>query len=121
MIVTSLTAKNLIVVFASHLLALAPKPTIYIISSAPKYIFANSVAAGAIYRFSEIDPVIVQPLAYRVDRQQSVNVLRAFLDTKDAKLEEERAWLQEMGFDCVLSNTAFLGWCVARLPHTPQL
>ena len=49
--------------FASHLLALTPKPTIYIISSAPKYVFADSVAAGAIYRFSEIDPVIVQPLA----------------------------------------------------------
>ena len=54
---------------------------------------------------------------YRVDRQKSVDVLRAFLDTKDAKLEEERAWLEEMGVDCVLSDAAFLGWCVACLQH----
>ncbi|KAF7968808.1 hypothetical protein HWV62_29284 [Athelia sp. TMB] len=107
--------------FASHLLALAPKPTVYLISSAPKYVFADSVAAGAVYRFSEIDPVIVQPLAYRVDRQKSVDVLRAFLDTKDAKLEEERAWLQEMGVDCVLSDAAFLGCLAANAARIPSI
>ncbi|KAF7966038.1 hypothetical protein HWV62_40441 [Athelia sp. TMB] len=107
--------------FASHLLALAPKPTIYLISSAPKYVFADSVAAGAVYRFSEIDPVIVQPLAYRVDRQKSVEVLRAFLGAKDAKLEEERAWLQEMGVDCVLSDAAFLGCLAANAARIPSI
>ncbi|KAF7969792.1 hypothetical protein HWV62_25965 [Athelia sp. TMB] len=51
----------------------------------------------------------------------SVGVLRAFLDTKDAKLEEERAWLQEMGVDCVLSETTFLGCCKRRAhPEHPH-
>ena len=53
--------------FASHLLNLsdAERPvTIYIVSSAPQHVFAQSIACGARYRHAEIDPVIVQPLAY---------------------------------------------------------
>lgn len=49
--------------FACHLLSLNPKPTIHIVSSAPKYVFSDSVALGALYRSANIDPVIVQPLA----------------------------------------------------------
>jgi len=49
--------------FASHLLSLTPPPTIYIVSSAPKHVFSDSIAMGALYRFAVIDPVIVQPLA----------------------------------------------------------
>lgn len=49
--------------FASHLLSLDPQPTVHIISSAPKHVFADSIALGALYRYAEIDPVIVQPLA----------------------------------------------------------
>jgi hypothetical protein len=49
--------------FASHLLSLTPQPTIYIVSSAPKHVFSDSVALGAHYKHSEIDPVVVQPLA----------------------------------------------------------
>lgn len=47
---------------------------------------------------------------YRVDRQKSVDVLKAFLEKKDVKLEEERRWLTEIKADCVLSDAAFLGW-----------
>jgi hypothetical protein len=48
-----------------HLLSLDTPSTIriHIISSAPKHVFAESIALGAIYRYAEIDPVIVQPLA----------------------------------------------------------
>lgn len=48
--------------------------------------------------------------SYRVDRQKSVDVLKAFLDKKDTKLKEEQAWLVEAKVDCVLSDAAFLGW-----------
>jgi hypothetical protein len=51
--------------FARHLLSVdeANRPVIYIVSSAPEHVFADSIACGARYRFAEIDPVIVQPLA----------------------------------------------------------
>ena len=52
--------------FACHLLKLsgAERPVIlYIVSSAPQHVFAQSIASGARYRHAEIDPVIVQPLA----------------------------------------------------------
>lgn len=56
----------------------------------------------------------MQPLAYRVDRQKSVEVLKGFLAKKDELLERERRWLLEIGANGVLSDAAFLGWCVNR-------
>jgi hypothetical protein len=50
--------------------------------------------------------------SYRVDRQKSVQVLEDFLAKKDAMLDGESTWLSETGADCVLSDAAFLGWCV---------
>lgn len=47
---------------------------------------------------------------YRVDRQKSVNVLKAFLMKKERKVLEESQWLKAIGADCVLSDAAFLGW-----------
>ncbi|KIM84213.1 hypothetical protein PILCRDRAFT_403319 [Piloderma croceum F 1598] len=107
--------------FASHLLSLTPQPTIYIVSSAPKHVFNDSVALGAHYKHSEIDPVVVQPLAYRVDRQKSVDVLKAFLEKKDTKLEDERAWLVDTKVDCVLSDAAFLGCLAANAAGLPSI
>lgn len=49
--------------FARHLLSLEESHTVYIVSSAPKRVFATAIALGAIYRSAEIDPVILQPLA----------------------------------------------------------
>ncbi len=50
--------------FARHLLSLQESHTVYIISSAPERVFATAIALGAIYRSAEIDPVILQPLAF---------------------------------------------------------
>lgn len=50
--------------FARHLLSLQESHTVYIISSAPRHVFATTIALGAIYRNAEIDPVILQPLAF---------------------------------------------------------
>lgn len=67
--------------FARHLLSLDVKPSVHIVSSAPQHVFADSIILGgaytswmlsdnphsdvnlALYRYAEIDPVIVQPLA----------------------------------------------------------
>lgn len=52
--------------FARHLLNLGDgegQLVVYIVSSAPERVFADSIECGAKYRFAEIDPVIVQPLA----------------------------------------------------------
>jgi hypothetical protein len=45
-----------------------------------------------------------------VDRQQSVAVLKSFIDKKDAILQTEVEWLTEIHADCVLSDAAFVGW-----------
>jgi L-arabinokinase len=49
--------------FARHLLNLDSRMTIHIISSAPKHVFSDSISLGVLYRFAEIDPVVVQPVA----------------------------------------------------------
>ncbi|KAJ6545041.1 hypothetical protein DFH09DRAFT_1282173 [Mycena vulgaris] len=108
---------------AGHLLRLPEvnRPTVHIVSSAPKHVFADSVVLGALYRNANIDPVIVQPLAYRVDRQQSVIVLKSFLDRKDAILQTERQWLSEINADCVLSDSAFIGCLAATAVGIPSI
>ncbi|KAF5391511.1 hypothetical protein D9757_002458 [Collybiopsis confluens] len=110
--------------FASQLLRLPERdrPSVYIVSSAPQHVFADSVALGAQYRWADwVDPVIVQPLAYRVDRQKSVEVLKAFLKNKDAFLEIEREWLTAVTARCVLSDAAFLGCLAAKAAGIPSI
>ncbi|KAF8969229.1 transmembrane amino acid transporter protein-domain-containing protein [Flammula alnicola] len=109
--------------FARHLLSSegADRPLIYIVSSAPEHVFADSIACGARYRYAEIDPVIVQPLAYRVDRRKSVEVLKKFLSKKDELLERERQWLLQVQANSVLSDAAFLGCLAARAAGLPSV
>ncbi|KAK0205043.1 hypothetical protein DFS33DRAFT_1324953 [Desarmillaria ectypa] len=109
--------------FACHLLNLPEeiKPTIYIVSSAPKHVFSESIAVGAQYRYAEIDPVIVQPLAYCVDRQKSVQVLKRFLGSKEALLDDEVHWLIRVNARCVLSDAAFLGCLAAKTAGVPSI
>lgn len=82
---------------------------ICIVSTAPSYVF-NCLSKGAEYRYAEVDPVIVQPVAYAVDRKQSLEVLRGFLADRDSKLLEEASWLHQSRMDCVLSDAVFLAW-----------
>ncbi|KAG5647381.1 hypothetical protein DXG03_000449 [Asterophora parasitica] len=109
--------------FASHLLNLPPpdRPTVYITSSAPQHVFADSIVLGARYRYAEIDPVIVQPLAYRVDRQKSVDVLSSFLSRKEKILDVEKRWLLEIRAHAVLSDAAFLGCLAAKATGIPSI
>ncbi|KAI0649439.1 hypothetical protein C8Q79DRAFT_1109617 [Trametes meyenii] len=107
--------------FASHLLNHDPRPIVHIVSSAPRHVFSDSVALGALYRNTNIDPVIVQPLAYRVDRQKSVQVLHNFLRDKDGKVADESQWLRTVRADCVLSDAAFLGCLAANDAGIPSI
>ncbi|KDR78951.1 hypothetical protein GALMADRAFT_244628 [Galerina marginata CBS 339.88] len=97
------------------------RPIIYIVSSAPKHVFSDSIACGARYRYAEIDPVIVQPLAYRVDRRKSVEVLKKFLDKKDELLDREKNWLLQIKAHSVLSDAAFLGCLAAKAAGLPSV
>ncbi|KAK6984219.1 hypothetical protein R3P38DRAFT_2662491 [Favolaschia claudopus] len=108
---------------ATHLLHIpeSNRPVVHIVSSAPKLVFADSISLGAHYRNANIDPVIVQPLAYRVDRQQSLAVLKSFLDKKNAILEIEIQWLTEIQADCVLSDAAFIGCLAATAVGIPSI
>ncbi|KAH7907611.1 hypothetical protein BJ138DRAFT_1014196 [Hygrophoropsis aurantiaca] len=105
---------------ARHLRNLDPKPIIHIVSSAPRHVFEDSIKLGALYRYAEIDPVIVQPIAYGVDRRKSIEVLESFLNCKDILLEQERAWLVKIRADCVLSDAAFLGCLAANSAGLPS-
>ncbi|EKM58428.1 uncharacterized protein PHACADRAFT_117373, partial [Phanerochaete carnosa HHB-10118-sp] len=107
--------------FASHLLRLTPQPVVHIVSSAPKHVFADSIALGALYRNADIDPVIVQPLAYRVDRVKSIEVLKDFLEKTPQKIKNEANWLRVVGADCVLSDAAFLGCAAANTVGIPSV
>ncbi|KAF8917219.1 hypothetical protein CPB85DRAFT_1374290 [Mucidula mucida] len=100
--------------FTCHLLSLPleRRPSVHIVSSAPKRVFSDSIALGAQYRYAEIDPVIVQPLAYRVDRKKSVQ--------KDVLLEIEVLWLKSINAVCVLSDAAFLGCSAAKTAGIPS-
>ncbi|KAG2117753.1 hypothetical protein DEU56DRAFT_747920 [Suillus clintonianus] len=107
--------------FARHLLNLDSQMTIHIISSAPKHVFSDSISLGVLYRFAEIDPVVVQPVAYRVDRHRSVEALRSFLARKESLLAQEKHWLFDIQVDCVLSDAAFLGCEAANAAGLPSI
>ncbi|KAJ3760291.1 hypothetical protein EV360DRAFT_40133 [Lentinula raphanica] len=110
--------------FASQLLRLPEdqRPTVHIVSSAPSHVFNDSISLGALYRYADwIDPVIVQPLAYRVDRPKSIEVLQAFLKNKNEFLNTERQWLNSVKARCVLSDAAFLGCLAAKSEGIPSI
>lgn len=56
-----------LVAFTSQLLQLGDHFEVHIVSSAPSHIFSDCLKASehCHYRYAEIDPVVVQPLAYR--------------------------------------------------------
>lgn len=47
---------------------------------------------------------------YRVDRLKSVRALECFLEGIEIKVDREVEWLEHIRADCVLSDSAFLGW-----------
>ncbi|KAG0329043.1 hypothetical protein BGZ99_003673, partial [Dissophora globulifera] len=95
--------------------------TIYIVSDAPEFIFQDVIALGAIYRNAKVDAGVVQPLAYSVDRRQTIEGCKAFLSRRDEMIQLEVSWLAQVGADCVLADAPFLPCAAADAYGIPAI
>ncbi|KAL8277798.1 hypothetical protein RQP46_009781 [Phenoliferia psychrophenolica] len=93
-----------------------------IITNAPETPFSAVLPhARCTYRRADVDAGIVQPKAYDVARQATVEVLEAFMDKREASLEHEEAWLRANKVQCVLSDATFLGCAAAARAEIPAI
>ncbi|KAF9551858.1 hypothetical protein EC957_004181 [Mortierella hygrophila] len=93
--------------------------TIYIVSDAPEFIFQDVTALGAKYRNAKVDAGVVQPLAYSVDRQKTIEGVKSFLARREEILQTEVSWLAQVGADCVLADAPFLPCAAASAYGIP--
>lgn len=92
------------------ILQLPAQHKVYVISPASDFIFQGVIKMGAVYRQADIDPGVVQPLPYTVDRYQTINNLKLFLSRRTTLLENEIDWLKQVNADCVICDAPFLPW-----------
>ncbi|KAF9570997.1 hypothetical protein EC968_001138 [Mortierella alpina] len=97
----------------------AARHTIHIVSDAPQFIFQDVIALGAVYRNAKVDAGVVQPLAYSVDRQKTIEGVKAFLAKRQEMIQHEVAWLEQVGANCVLSDAPFLPCAAASAYGIP--
>ncbi|KAG1055461.1 hypothetical protein G6F46_000501 [Rhizopus delemar] len=90
------------------ILQLPAQHKVYVISPASDFIFQGVIKMGAVYRQADIDPGVVQPLPYTVDRYQTINNLKLFLSRRTTLLENEIDWLKQVNADCVICDAPFL-------------
>jgi len=83
---------------------------VHIVSDAQQFIFQDVIALGATYRNAKVDAGVVQPLAYSVDRQKTIEGVKGFLARRDEMVRLEVEWLAEVQADCVLADAPFLPW-----------
>ncbi|KAF9898293.1 hypothetical protein BX616_004236, partial [Lobosporangium transversale] len=95
--------------------------TIYIVSDAPQFIFQDVIALGAIYRNAKVDAGVVQPLAYSVDREKTIEGCKQFLSRRDEMIQLEVSWLAQAGIDCVLADAPFLPCAAASAYGIPAI
>ncbi|KAF9103532.1 hypothetical protein BGX29_003231 [Mortierella sp. GBA35] len=93
--------------------------TIYIVSDAPQFIFQDVIALGAVYRNARVDAGVVQPLAYSVDRQSTIEGVKLFLARREDMLQFEVNWLRQVGAHCVLADAPFLPCAAASALGIP--
>ncbi|KAF9194397.1 hypothetical protein BGZ50_006313, partial [Haplosporangium sp. Z 11] len=86
---------------------------------APQFIFQDVIALGAIYRNAKVDAGVVQPLAYSVDRQKTIEGVKGFLARRDEMIQHEIAWLAQVGANCVLADAPFLPCAAASAYGIP--
>ncbi|KAI8343591.1 hypothetical protein BC941DRAFT_411822 [Chlamydoabsidia padenii] len=92
----------------SDILRLPAQHKVYVISNASSFIFQGVTKVGAIYRQAAIDAGVVQPLAYTVDRQQTIAGLKQFIHKRSDILMDEITWLKQVKADCVVCDAPFL-------------
>lgn len=90
----------------------APGPFTAVLDSSPTNAHLNGNLAR--YRKRDVDPGMLQPKAYDVARQGTVDLLTEFLGRREQTIQEEVEWMKEAGVLCVLSDATFLGWSVNR-------
>ncbi|KAI8387322.1 hypothetical protein BD560DRAFT_382106 [Blakeslea trispora] len=101
------------------ILKLPAHHTVYVISTASDFIFKGVIKLGAHYRHAEIDAGVVQPLPYTVDRLQTIQNLRTFLEKRSNILDNEVDWLRQVNADCVICDAPFLPCAAARIVGIP--
>ncbi|CAH7689117.1 hypothetical protein PPACK8108_LOCUS24188 [Phakopsora pachyrhizi] len=108
----------------SHVL-LSQNHTVHVISSAPKSVFTpiiNFPSGRGSYRYAVLEPTVVQPKAYDVDRKATFLNLQSFLAKDRSRiLEEESKWLVDSGIQCVLIDASFLPCAAARKADIPSV
>ncbi|KAI8059125.1 hypothetical protein BC940DRAFT_314371 [Gongronella butleri] len=105
----------------SDILRLPAQHTVYVISNASSFIFQGVIDIGAHYRQADIDAGVVQPLAYTVDRHQTIDNLRQFLRRRPDTLRTEIEWLQSVRADCVICDAPFLPCAAAAGAKIPAV
>ncbi|KAG0239458.1 hypothetical protein BGW41_007640 [Actinomortierella wolfii] len=95
--------------------------TIHIVSDAPRFIFQDVIALGAIYRNAKVDAGVIQPLAYSIDRQKTIEGCKSFLSRRDEMIKTEVAWLDQVNADCVLADAPFLPCAAAAAYGIPAV
>ncbi|KAG0255080.1 hypothetical protein DFQ27_006474 [Actinomortierella ambigua] len=95
--------------------------TIHIVSDAPQFIFQDVIALGAIYRNAKVDAGVIQPLAYSIDRQKTIEGCKNFLSRRDEMIQTEVAWLDQVNADCVLADAPFLPCAAAAAFGIPAI
>ncbi|KAF9978039.1 hypothetical protein BGZ73_003966 [Actinomortierella ambigua] len=95
--------------------------TIHIVSDAPQFIFQDVIALGAIYRNAKVDAGVIQPLAYSIDRQKTIEGCKNFLSRRDEMIQTEVAWLDQVNADCVLADAPFLPCAAAAAFGIPAV
>ncbi|KAI9264863.1 hypothetical protein BDA99DRAFT_507104 [Phascolomyces articulosus] len=101
------------------ILKLPANHKVYVISNASDFIFQGVIQVGAIYRQADIDAGVVQPLAYTVDRDQTISNLKVFLERRPDTLQLEVDWLNQVGADCVICDAPFLPCAAAAQAGIP--
>ncbi|KAI8148298.1 hypothetical protein BJV82DRAFT_531195 [Fennellomyces sp. T-0311] len=103
----------------SDILKLPAQHKVYVISNASDFIFQGVIQLGAIYRQAAIDAGVVQPLAYTVDRDQTISNLKSFLERRPETLVSEVEWLKQVKADCVVCDAPFLPCAAAAKAGIP--
>ncbi|PRP81981.1 hypothetical protein PROFUN_10475 [Planoprotostelium fungivorum] len=70
---------------------------------------------------ADIDPVMVQPLAYTVDRESSVQTASKFLETREELIMHESQWLKSIGATCVLIDSPSAPCAAAHRAGVPSV
>ncbi|KAI7862632.1 hypothetical protein BDF14DRAFT_1853212 [Spinellus fusiger] len=105
----------------TDILQLPAHHTVHVISNASEFIFRGVTALGAHYRYADIDAGVVQPLAYTVDRHQTIANLKQFLERRPQCLADEVKWLQHIKADCVVCDAPFLPCAAAAGANIPSV